>query len=130
MPSRGTRTSSRNGPMGTSGGSTGPSTRCCTSARATPDISIGWRDEGIESSPVEKDCGVLVDERLEMTQQCPLAAQKAKCILGYTKSSVASRSKKAILPLYFVLLRPHLDCCVQPWSMQHSKDTDLWEQVQ
>jgi len=65
-----------------------------------------------------------------MTRQCVLAAQKANCTLGCTKSSVASRSREMILPLYSALVRPHLESCIQLWNPQHRKDTDLLEKVQ
>ena len=48
--------------------------------------------EWIESSPVEKDLGVLADKKLNMTWQCALTTQKANCIQGCIKRSVTGRS--------------------------------------
>jgi len=68
--------------------------------------------EWIETSPEKKDVGGLVDEKLNMTPQSPLAAQKANCVLGCIKSSVASRSMEGILPRCSALVRAHLEYCI------------------
>lgn len=57
--------------------------------------------------------------RLNMSQQCALAAEKANHFLECTKHSPGSQSKE--------MLWPHLECCMWLCAPQHKNDVKILE---
>ena len=68
-------------------------------AQGHPQYQYRLGDEWSESSPAEKDSGILVDDKLDMSRPCAPAAQQANRVLGCIHRSVASRCREGIFPL-------------------------------
>lgn len=71
-----------------------------------------WCKLGAElwgSSLAEKDQGILVKNKLNVSQQCALLAKRANGVLGCLRKSTAIRQREMILPLWSALVRHHLE---------------------
>lgn len=65
-----------------------------------------------------------MDGKLDMRQQCVLAAQISNSFLGCKRRSMASMPREVIVLLYSELVSSHLESGIQMWS---TGDIDLLE---
>ncbi|KAK4828405.1 hypothetical protein QYF61_026159 [Mycteria americana] len=92
-------------------------------------LTFSLGDKRLESSLAERDPRIWVDGKLNMSQQCVLAAKRANRVPGCIKNSIGSQSRQAIVLLYTALVWPHHEYCVQFWAPQY-KDMKLLECIQ
>lgn len=93
--------------------------------KGIPDFTYRLRDETQESSPTERDLGVLVDSKLNTSQQCAQATRKANHLMECISHSIASRSREVIILLYIALVQPYLEYCAQFWVAKYEKEIKL-----
>ncbi|KAE8583167.1 hypothetical protein XENTR_v10020449 [Xenopus tropicalis] len=81
-------------------------------------------------SIMEKDLGVLVDNKLGCSKQCQAASARANKVLSCIKRGIDSWEEGVILPFYRQQVRPHLEYAVQSWSPVLKRDIIELERVQ
>ena len=78
----------------------------------------------------ERDLGVVLNNKLGVSEQCKVARGKALRMLGAINRNVAYKNGEVIKKLYCAYVRPHLEFCIQAWSPTYEKDSWLLERVQ
>jgi len=66
----------------------------------------------------EKDLGVLISKDLKPSKQCVAAADKARTVLGMIYRNFKVINKRQFLTLYKMYVCPHLEYCIQAWSLR------------
>ena len=70
----------------------------------------------------QRDLGVHVHSSLKVESQVDRVVKKAFGMLGFIGLNIEYRSWDVLLRLYKILVRPHLEYCVQFWPPYYRKD--------
>ena len=84
----------------------------------------------IEESDMERDLGVMINNKLKAATQVSAAVKKANKVLGLISRTFEYKSEKVITSLYNSLVRPHLEYGCQYWSPHLKGDIKKIEKVQ
>ena len=95
-----------------------------------PKSVYGMNGTELETTRAERDLGVTIDDKLDLGKHIKSIVAKANRILRLIRISFACLDKPMFLNLYLVLVRPHLEYCVQVWSPYKQKYIKLIERVQ
>ena len=98
--------------------------------RRNPRSKYAMGGVELQATSAERDLGITIDDKLDLGKHIKSIVAKANRLLGLIKISFACLDKAMFLNLYPVLVRPHLEYCVQVWSPYKRKYINLLERVQ
>ena len=58
-----------------------------------------------------------MNANMKVSKQYRIAASKGNQVLGMIRRNIRYKEKSLILPLYKAIVRPHLEYCIQSWSL-------------
>ena len=86
--------------------------------------------EPLDSTPEEKDLGVIIDEGLKFHQHVAKAVSKASRMLGLVKHTFTCLDRTTVPLLFSTMVRPHLEYGNLIWSPRYRRDRLEIEKVQ
>ena len=84
----------------------------------------------LQATVLERDLGIMLDNKLNWASQVEHAIQRANAVLGMLRRTFVHWDAKLFVKLFTVYVRPHLEYCAAAWNPKHKKDIKKLEQVQ
>ena len=91
--------------------------KCVHSGRNNRHYDYFMGEDPIQTSHEEKDLGVIITDKLKVTEQCAKASKKVNAMLCIINRAIRFKTKEVVLQLYKSLVKPYLDYCIQPWRL-------------
>ena len=78
----------------------------------------------------EKDLRITISNDLKPSKHCSDVVKKFYKLVGFIGRTFEYKSGQIILTLFNVLVRPHLEYCIQFWLSYYEEDIDKLERIQ
>ncbi len=89
--------------------------------RRNPQYEYEMNGVKLENAQCVKDLGVMISSNLKFFLHCKVATCKGNKMLGFITRNFSFKYKNIILPMYIILVRPHLKFAVHFWSPHHAR---------